>query len=351
MSRETKIGILAVLCIAGLIWGYKFLKGKNILSRSDTFYVVFEKVEDLPISAPVLISGLQIGTVQNQYLLDGNPNAILVVLDIKKGLKVPKDAVVVMQSTSLMGGKSIRLQYSGPCSNNCAVSGDTLAGRHEGILSTLLPTETLNQYLESIRENVGGIVDSLDSKLMSDSSDAGRMVQDVKATIENLRAISERLNYVLTATSSNIVKVGNDLQKLSSTIAGSSEKLNNIISNTESVSSELSGAEIGKTLKEAGDAVKILDETLMSLKRGSAELEVVMSKINNGDGSLGKLMNDKALYDNMERSTRQLDLLLQDLRLNPKRYVHISVFGKKQKDYTLPDEDPAYQTEDADKLK
>jgi phospholipid/cholesterol/gamma-HCH transport system substrate-binding protein len=341
MSKEVKIGILAIVCIAGLFWGYRFLKGKNILSRSNTFYAVFEKVEDLPVSSPVLISGLQVGTVQEQYLKDGNPHRIVVVLDIQYKIKLPKNATVVMQSTSLMGGKSIRIDFDEACHSNCAVSGDTLASRHEGILSTLLPTETLNSYLAIIKNNLGGIIDSLDNKLGKEGSPTAEMINDVKKVIHNLSEITSNLNYIVKGMSGDLLRTSKDLKTLSSTLAADSKKISSIIHNVDQLSSQLANSDLETTLNDAGIAVKKLDQTLVSFNKTAEQLELTMAKLNNGDGSLGLLINDKSLYHNLDRSTKQLDLLLQDVRLNPKRYVNVSVFGKKQKEYDLPETDPA----------
>jgi phospholipid/cholesterol/gamma-HCH transport system substrate-binding protein len=341
MSKEVKIGILAIVCIAGLFWGYKFLKGKNILSRSNTFYAVFEKVEDLPVSSPVLISGLQVGTVQEQYLKDGNPHRIVVVLDIEYSIKLPKDAVVVMQATSLMGGKSIRIDFDHACLSNCAVSGDTLASRHESILNTLLPESTLESYLTIIKDNIGGVMDSLDSRFGKEGSPSAEMISDIQKVIHNLSEITTNLNHIVKGMSGDLLKTSKDLNTLSSALAADSKKISSIIHNVDALSKQLSNSGLETTLKDAGLAVRKLDQTMESFGKTAAQLEITMAKVNKGDGSLGLLLNDKSLYHNLDRSTKQLDLLLQDVRLNPKRYVNVSVFGKKQKEYDLPEEDPA----------
>jgi phospholipid/cholesterol/gamma-HCH transport system substrate-binding protein len=341
MNRETKIGILTVICIAGLFWGYKFLKGKNVLSRSLTIYAVFDKVEDLPISAPVLISGLQVGTVQDQYLKDGDPGQIVVVLDIERRIKLPKDAVVVMQATSLMGGKSIRLDYKNACTDNCAQSGDTLAGRHEGLLNTMVPMETLTTYMDAIRNNLGGVLDTLDQRIRQPDSPTAESVRDIYLIIRDLQVTVAQMSKLMTQMTPDLVKTGNNLNALSSSLAQESQNLKSIIDNVNQISRQVANAGLDSTITKADHAISSLDNTLVSLKSTTDELNQTVSRINKGEGSLGMLMKDPALYQNLNNSSKQLDLLLQDLRLNPKRYVHLSVFGKKQKDYALPEEDPA----------
>jgi phospholipid/cholesterol/gamma-HCH transport system substrate-binding protein len=341
MNKETKIGIMAAVCIAGLVWGYMFLKGKNILSRSLTVYAVFEKVEDLPVSAPVLVSGLQVGTVQAQYLKDGNPNQIVVVMDIERKTRLPKDAVVVIQATSLMGGKSIRLDYKSACTDNCVESGDTLAGRHEGLLNTLLPIETLNSYIDNVRENIGGIMDTIDFRLGKEGSPSAESVQDFRAILHNLAALSQQLNQLVAAMSGNLRGVSKDLNVLSSNLAGESKALSQIIDNVNSITTQLSATDLQGTVANANETISSLNATVKQFDKSAVQLEQSLSKLNSSEGSLGLLLNDKTLYQNLEKSTRQLDLLMQDMRLNPKRYVHLSVFGKKQKSYEFPSDDPA----------
>lgn len=341
MNRETKIGILTVVCIAGLIWGYTFLKGRNLLSRSLTIYAIFDRVEDLPVSAPVLVSGLQVGTVQDQYLNNGNPREIVVVMDIQRRIKLPKDAVVVIQSTSLMGGKSIRLDYTAPCSNNCAQSGDTLVGRHEGLLNTLLPAETLNSYLNNIKENIGGIIDSLDHRLSQDGGPTVETINDLRNTIKNMSSITARLNDIVLLMGNQLTGISKDLKQLSGVLASESRDIEESIQNINKITTQISDANIGRTLTEAGSTMENLNYTVQELRKVSVEAQQTLSKINDPNGTLGLLINDRSLYQNLDRTTRNLDLLLQDFRLNPKRYVHVSVFGKKQKSYILPEADPA----------
>jgi phospholipid/cholesterol/gamma-HCH transport system substrate-binding protein len=341
MNRETKIGILTVICIAGLFWGYKFLKGKNVLSRSLTIYAVFDKVEDLPISAPVLISGLQVGTVQDQYLKDGDPGQIVVVLDIERRVKLPKDAVVVMQATSLMGGKSIRLDYQKACTDNCAQSGDTLVGRHEGLLNTMVPLETVNTYMNAIKANLGGVMDSLDQRIKQPESPTAESIRDIHLIISDLQSSMAQMSALLAQITPELIKTSKNLNAATAGIANETKQLSEIITNVNQVSSQLANAELDSTIQGADKAIKTLDETLVSLHTATNTLQSTLATINEGKGTLGKLINDPGLYQNLNNTSRQLDLLLQDLRLNPKRYVSVSVFGKKQKEYMLPSNDPA----------
>ncbi len=341
MQKETKIGILAVLAIAGLVWGYKFLKGKNLLSRAQTFYAVYDNVDNLPLSSPVLINGLQVGTVQDQYLNPLNPEEIIVVLDVNRDIRLPKNTVAMMQTTSFLGNKSVSLIYKGLCTSDCAVSGDTLAGKYAGLVETMLPPETLNQYIGQLRESLGGILDTLGSRFSGDDTEAARTVRDVRVTIANLRGITDKLNVLLAGASQDMTAITRNLNALSANLKDNNGRINGILENTEALTADLRNAGISETVKSTNQAVQSMDNTLAGITKATAELQELLTGINDGKGTLGLLAKDPALYQNLQKTSRNLDLLLQDLRLNPKRYINVSVFGRKQKEYTTPENDPA----------
>jgi len=350
MVKETKIGIFAVLSIAAAIWGYKFLKGQNILGRSNIFYAVYNDVDNLPVSSPVLINGLQVGIVQNLYLNPKNPEEVIVVLDVDRKVNVPKDALAIMQTTSFMGNKAITLSYRGVCTSNCAISGDTLLGTTAGLIETMLPEATLEKYFTLIRDNIGGVVDTITSKLEQSGSNPGQSIEDLKETISNIRKISDNLNLLIAASSVDIQRTVRNLEGISKNINNNSEEITRIISNVEKVSTDLAALDLKDLTSKAGGALESLDETFAILKTAGNDLSAILADIKKGEGTMGMMMQDPSVYQNLERTTRNLDLLLQDVRLNPKRYVNVSVFGKKQKSYELPEDDPAFQEEDSTKL-
>jgi len=346
MSRETKIGLFAAIALIGAIWGYKFLKGQNILSRSHTFYAVYDDVDNLPVSSPVLINGLQVGIVQSMYLSDKNPDLVVVVLDVDRKVKIPKNAIAIMQTTSFMGNKAITISYRGVCNLDCAVSGDTLIGTTAGLIETMLPEATLEKYFTLIRENIGGVVDTITSKLDQSGADPGQSIQDIKETLSNLRKISENLNMIVASSAGDINRIVKNLEGVSKNINNNNDEISRIIANVEKVTTELAKMDLKDLSEKAGVAFQSLEETLTSLKSAGAELSAILTDVKNGEGTVGMMMQDPSVYENLERTTRNLDLLLQDLRLNPKRYVNVSIFGKRQKSYELPEDDPAFQSEE-----
>jgi phospholipid/cholesterol/gamma-HCH transport system substrate-binding protein len=347
MRKETKIGILAVLALVGFIWGYKFLKGQNLFSSAQVFYAVYSNVDNLPTSSPVLINGLEVGMVTRQFLDENHPDRIIIEFDVLKEIHVPKSTVAVMQTTSFMGGKSINLMFKGVCIDDCAESGDTLISDYAGLLETMLPPELVKDYVVVLRDNIGGLMDSVGAKLQSDDNQAGRAINDLTETIENLKSITGKVDMLVDGVARGLIGTSNNLNNVSGNLKENNEKINAILTNAEAFTEDLKQAELGKTVDGANYALVSLQESLEEVKKAAVSLEAIMANINNGNGTMGKLIKDPTLYTNLERTSKNLDLLLQDLRLNPKRYVNVSVFGKKQKEYNLPENDPAFRQNDS----
>jgi phospholipid/cholesterol/gamma-HCH transport system substrate-binding protein len=345
MNKETKIGILAIIAIAFAIWGYKFLRGQNLLSKSNVFYAVYSDVDNLEVSSPVLVNGLQIGTVQRLSLNPRNPKEVIVVMDVRKDLKVPVDAIAQLQTTGFLGGKAIVLNYTTVCIDDCAVSGDTLRGETSGFMKSIFPEETLEQYFSVIRENIGGVIDSVNTRMDGEGNGGNQTIHDAKAIISNLKAITEQINILIAASSNNLIRISSHLEGFSNNLNQNNDRISAITANLQELTEELNNMQLSQLGSKTSDAVGKMNQTLTSLGEASDELKTLLGKMNQTNGTMGKLMNDPDLYNNLDRSVRNLDLLLQDLRLNPKRYVNVSVFGKRQKDYTVPEDDPAFREE------
>jgi len=174
-------------------------------------------------------------------------------------------------------------------------------------------------------------------------------MKNLEETMENMNRITIRVNSMLNSTSQNISSTMANLERISSNLADNNQTINNVLGNLESISSEIKGAGLSTTIASANGTIQSTDKTMQELKvlientqstvNGLTE---VVSKLGSGGGSIAKLLNDGELYDNLTSTSKNLDFFLQDLRLNPTRYVKVSVFGKKDKGgYTLPDNDPA----------
>lgn len=310
LSKEIKTGILAIGAILLLIFGYSFLKGTNLFENHREFFVKYQNVEGLAIAAPVTINGLTVGKVQD--ISFANEKGILVVkFSVEKDFDFSKNSIVRIYSTGLIGGKSLGIfpQYDAA---NIAKSGDTLVGDIEDGMLT-----AVTKALGPLEKKVGNTLATVDTLLHN--------VNDIvdENTRENLKEAIINLNKTLSSFSG----VSENLNQILATNTG---KLDNTFTN----------------LDKTADNLGRLTDSLAQLETGKlvADLQNVVDKMNeivtgvdNGEGSIGKLLKDDKLYENLEGASRQLEQLLQDVKLNPKRYVHISIFGKKGKEYKAPD--------------
>ncbi len=312
ITREIKTAILVIGSILLFIWGYSFLKGRNLLSDYKTFYVEYENVEGLAASAPVTINGLVVGKVASISLQNTN-GKIIAELQIKSDFPISKSSIIDIYEPGLIGGKQIQIipNYNDKI---MAKSGDTLRG---GIKKGL--TDLVGEKLTPLQQKVEKTVVSADSLLTSLNQ-----VLDAQ-TKDNLKNSIANLNKTLAQFNEASISVNAILDKNKVKIDGTLTNINKVSSDFSQISDSLSKANIGQTVKN-------LSETL-------AKVDKIMEDVQSGKGTLGKMMKDEALYSHLNKTTKELELLLQDLRLNPTRYVNVSVFGKKNKPYHAPKND------------
>ena len=293
--------------------GFSYLKSTPIFDNSKTFFAVYPNVGGLQSGTTVSINGFSVGKVNDIRFLDERGN-LLVTFTVGNDFKFSKNSTVELYDTGIIGGKGLQIK---PIFDGApAQSGDTLKTEtRPGI------TDLAQQKLNPLVRKVESAISGADSVLVNVNS-----VLD-ENTKKELKEVIGGLNELITS-------LNGSASTLNTVLAGNEEKLNTSFENFEKLTANF--AKLSDSLNAAG-----FGRTLASLESTMANLDQLTAKIENGDGSMGLLMNDKELYSNLNNASRELDLLLQDFRLNPKRYVNVSVFGKKQKDYELPEDDPA----------
>lgn len=308
ISKEIKTAILVLGSIALLIWGYNFLKGKDLFGNSRTFYVNYDNVEGLTQASTVTINGMVIGKVNNIAI--GDDAKIVVELAINSPIAIPKSTVAEIYAPSMLGGKQIALVID-HADNNLAESGDFLKPNEKlGIIDGLSgKADPIMTKLDSVLQNVNQLVAGL-NKTLDDE------------TRNNLQNSLAELNQ----TMKNTTQITNGFNRI---VNNNEQKINTIVSDFEQTSGNLK--EMSNQLSEAD-----LKATLDEFQQTAESLNAMMNKIESGQGNLGKLMNDEKLYSNLEGASKQLNQLIEDIKLNPKRYINISVFGKKSAPYQAP---------------
>lgn len=307
LSREVKISVIAIFILAITVWGYNFLKGKNILAPTNEYYVAYNSVEGLIESGAVYYHGFQVGSI-SEIIFDVNvPDQFLVRITLRKDLKIPKGTKVVARTSSLIASaKDLELQYSD--TNVYHNAGDTLLPAYDGgMMDILTPIQT---QLESVVVNLNTTLESLNNTLNT------QMQNDLHASIASLKATLGQLAYTLSANG-DLGKSLNNVEAITGSLAKNSDAMGETLNNLSNITASIDSANIEQTLLN-------LDSTLVSMSH-------IMAKIDNAEGSAGLMVNDSALYTNLAAATASLDSLLVDLKENPKRYVHLSVFGGKDK--------------------
>ena len=317
ITREIKTAVLVIASILLFIWGYSFLKGRDLFTNYKTLYVEYKNVEGLATSSPVTLNGLVIGKVNSIALNQENGN-LLVELQLKTDFPISKSSIATIYEPGFIGGKQIAI-YPNFNDKTLAEDGQKLRGEVKVGL-----TEKVGDQLAPIQDKfekimlhtdqlITGINNVLDKKGQEDLKIS---LLELSKTIEQFHKASASVNTLL------------DENKVQ--IKGAVTNFNKISGDFSKISDSLNKANLGKTVRN-------LNKTL-------ARVDGIMSGLEAGKGSMGKLLSDEAFYDNLKATTKELELLLQDIRLAPTRYVNISVFGKKNKPYVAPKNDSIIKT-------
>jgi len=305
ISREIKAGLIAIVGLAAFVWGFNFLKGRNVLKETRVFYAKYHNVDGLTKGRPVTLNGLQIGSVADISFLPNMSGELVVKLEIDDAFPFSTNSLLKIYGADLMGAKSLSISVKE--GDVFAISGDTLRGVIDPSITTVLNDEV--QPLKKKLENLMVSIDSTSANIRRLTG--GKNGENLSKAIYNLNRNLE--NFAVVST-----KLKNNSDNIDSIFAN----VNVMSQNLKVFSDSLSDVKIASTINNFNEVLKKVNTTL--------------DTVNNGDGTLSKLLHDKALYDNLTASTKELHDLLEDLKLNPKRYVHISVFGKKEEKYEKP---------------
>lgn len=314
ITREVKTGIVAVSVIALFIWGYNFMKGLNLFEGPlKTYLTEYANVQGLNTASVVTINGVEVGKVVG-IKFNKKPEKkgqLIVEFSVETDFEFSKNSVAKIYSTSLMGGKSLAVipSYEG----EMAVPGDFLQGEIESDIFS-----SVSEKLNPLQAKVENVIVSADSLMvgLNDIIDT-RSRGQIKLSIEKLNE-----------TISNFKNISESVDRL---IKGNEKKLEKTLANTELLTHNL--AKLSDTLVNAnlGVTVKNLETTVNNLNK-------ILASVEAGDGTLGKLLNDEGMYTNLTNSSKELEELLREMKLHPKRFVHFSLFGKKEKGYKPEEE-------------
>ncbi|MEJ7693403.1 MlaD family protein [Daejeonella sp.] len=311
ITNETKVGVLAAVSIAILIIGYSFLKGNDVFSSENEFYARYDRVDGLAISKPVLVNGYQIGRVSDLTL---QPNGqILAQFKIDPEYAIPKNTIAKLESTDLLGGKAIVFELG--TGSDFAEDGDTLNANIQMNLTDQI--EPIQKKAEQIIARMDSVLTSINATLSPEfQRNFDRSFASIARTLETMERTTKTVDGLVTSQSVKIAGIMSNLESITGNFKNNNAKITNIMSNFEKLSDDVAKANFAQTIAEANKAV--------------ADLQVIVNKVNTGQGTLGQLINDEKMYNNLNNAAANLDKLMIDLKANPKRYVSFSVFGGKK---------------------
>lgn len=306
INREVKAAILVLSGVALFVYGYSFLKGNTIFKNTKTLYGVYQEVEGLISGAKVTINGLSVGKISKIDFLP-NTTKILITMEVREELDFSNESSAMLYETGLIGGKAIAIV---PVFNSKTVikDGDTLK-------TTVKPglTELINRQIEPLQMKIESMLTSADSLFAGVSNVLDNDTQsNLKKTLENLSITTNNLN----KASLSAVEILNTNQK---NLNHTFRNLKNTSENLKSITDSISNAQLSHTIRSFTQTVESLNK--------------IVSTIESGEGTVGKLINDEILYQNLAAASKELKSLLSDLKNHPKRYVHFSLFGKKEQPY------------------
>jgi len=309
ISNEVKVGATALLTIVVFILLYNFLKGKDLFKVTAYYYTVYDKIGGLAESNPVEINGYKVGVVQSIDFIDAESGRLLVAFSVNKGFKLPKNTIAEIVPMSLLGGMKVQFVYgNGPGTYS---EGDTIPGRVAESLIDKMETELL-----PVKDKITNLIIVLDSVITSvnEVMDAD-FKKDLGGTLANLNSTTKSLDKIIGSKEQELKATLDNINKFSKMLSDNSEKMSSTFSNLETITDTLAAADIYKSVS--------------NLKASLEKAALLMDNLNNGKGTAGQFLTNDTLYTNLTNSLESLNVLLQDMKANPKRYVHFSIFGKK----------------------
>ncbi|HWY98846.1 MAG TPA: MlaD family protein [Bacteroidia bacterium] len=318
IKKEVKTGIIVVVALSMLIYGLNFLKGINIFSHSNKLYAVYSNVEGLLPSNPVLINGFHVGLVQNIQLENNSTGKVLITLLITDhDVKIPKGTVARITS-DFFGNRAIQLDLTNGIPNKYVEDKDTLAGQmdltiKDEVSAQVLPLKNKAEELIVSIDSTMSIIKGVFSK--KTQNNLTQSIESINLSLKHFESMSANLDDLVATQKQKVGDILSKIDDISTALAKNSKQLGNAINNINNITDSLAKANLKGAIDNA-------DSTLYYTAQ-------VFEKINKGKGSLGMLANDTMLYKKLTGASGQLNALLQDMKLHPSRYVHFSLFGKK----------------------
>ena len=307
-KSKLKVGIFCIAAVVIFYLGACFFKGVSAFGKKTYYYAVFENTGGLQESNAVMLNGYKIGQVTKVSILSDNPVRLCAELMITEPVNIPKDSKVQVAPKDLLGGTVVNVLFG--TSTQFLQAKDTMA-------TFIVPQIT--DGVEGLKAQLASILTSVDTIALSlkDVLSPEGGAQDLKGTLANLEATTANLNSILGNNKEKVGKLVTNLEQFSNTLQEAGPQLETIVNNFDKISDSIAKANVTQLINDAQQAI--------------GDVQLIVDKVQKGDGTLGQLVTNDTLYTNLEKSLHSLDELLKDLKANPKKYINVTVFGKKEK--------------------
>jgi phospholipid/cholesterol/gamma-HCH transport system substrate-binding protein len=314
LNKEIKIGIIVAFGVASLIWGVPFLKGSDIFSNQKKFYAVYDRVDGLSASNPVQINGLKIGQISKLSFFPDGSGRVVVTMLVDGTVDIPRNSKAVLVSSDILGSKAIQIELGK--STELAGSRDTLVSSIQLSLA-----EEVTSQVAPIRQKTENLITSMDSLItvvhsvlnMETRQNLIKTFESIKHTVQTLEHATVNVDTLVSSQKNRIREIFANVESISQNLKTNNERISGILKNFSSISDTLVKANLAATIENTNKTLKQASE--------------IFTKVNEGKGSMGLLFNNDSLYNGLSASAESLNRLMIDLKENPGRYVHLSLFG------------------------
>lgn len=314
LNAEFKIGITVLIAIVLLVWGINFLRGNNLFSNADHYVSVYSNIDGMEVSSPVRLNGLSVGTVTDIYFHPQNMNKIIVKFTISDGLRIPNNTIAQIYNADIMGTKALQLVLGD--NNIICLPGDTLLSEIENGLK-----DEVNKQVLPLKNKAEDLISSIDSVMTVITTvldkDARNSLTNsllsLNRTFNTMELAMVRLDSVIYKNDARVSNILLNVESITTNLHNNNELISNVLANLESLTDSLAKSQIKSTINNVDSSLYVFNK--------------ILTKIDNGEGSIGLLLNNKGLYENLENSSKELELLIADMKSRPKRYVSFSLIG------------------------
>lgn len=317
IKKEAKITLIFFITLLLFIWGINYLKGNDLFQSRRRFYAIYDNINGLMTANPVQINGYKVGMVTRIDFLNDNSGRIIVEYTINEPISIPKNSVAQIINSDMLGSKAVLfILGTGPkASDKDTLIGEVQMGMTEQISKEIAPiklkAEHILSSLDTILLSVKGVFNTQNQQNLAAS------FNNIQETLAHLNSTMGSVDFIVSGNKDKISNFISSVDEITNNIKNNNSKITAIISNFASISDTLAKANFAQTIKSSEKAI--------------SDLQIMLDKVNKGEGSLGQLANNDTLYKNLQNSSESLNVLFKDMKENPRRYVHFSVFGKKEK--------------------